>query len=374
MTTLAIKRAANNDYIRLLLVLISVFILHIFNAQGQNVGIGTVAPQRKLTVNGSIMLDQGNQNNGTLDTSALLFGSAGSVGINSRKTGVNTNGLSFWTGGIANVNISSDGNVGIGGDFYSQYRLRVHNGNSYFDGTVYASSNFTSLGNAAIGGSVDPLYRLRVYDGNTRFGGDMHATGNVAIGGEVDNDYKLRVIGGNSRFGGDLYATGNAAIGGDVDNAFRLRVWGGNSRFGGNAEVTGSLTAASVTVDNTLTTNNLTVSNSLTIDGKGSVKSNGTSPLRIGFNQKSVNVFIPNNGEVWVEANISDFTGDNDDVRVFVSQIQGDIAASVSWANIGITVMGVDAANDTCLLWLHNRSGASGMVVGTIYLTTIAKN
>lgn len=388
ITKQAMNRDQYVDYVRLVILLTSVFLLHILDAGAQNVGIGTSTPQRKLTVNGSIMLDQGNHNNGTLDTAALLFGSLGDVGITSRKVGVASAGLSFWTGGNANLNIASNGNIGIGTAPSGSYRLYLNGGNSYFDGNITSQGAMTAYTNAAIGGNLDPTYRLRVYDGASRFGGDLHATGNVAFGGDVDNSFRLRVYGGNSRFGGDLYATGsvavggeidnnyrfkvmggdsrflgalsttgNAAIGGDIDNSFKLRVWGGNSRFGGDVEVTGQITTSS-----------------LTIGGNGSVRSNGPSPLRIGFDQKSVDVFIPNNTAISVTANITDFAGDNDDVRVFVSQVANDIGGNVPWSRVTITIMGVDPATNTCLLWLHNNGGGSGIVKGTIYLTTIAKN
>lgn len=365
------KRSENNQIMWLTLLLAAVIAAH--STKAQNVGIGTLAPQKKLTVNGSIMLDQGNQNNGTLDTAALLFGNTGTVGINSRKIGSGANGLSFWTGGSANLNIASDGNIGIGGAPSATYRLRVNSGNSYFEGNIYSEGTFTNLGNAAIGGGLDPAYRLRVYDGNTRFGGDMHATGNVAIGGDVDATYKLRVIGGNSRFGGDFHATGNGAIGGDVDPAWRLRVYGGNSRFGGDVQVTGDMTTTGLTATSVSTTT-LAVNTSLTIDGKGSVRSNGPSPLRIGFSQVFVNEALGVNGNVAVLANISDFTGDNDDVRVMVSHFVADQGGSISWPLVGVSITGVNAANDTCLVWFHNRSGAGGLLKGTLYLTVIAKN
>ncbi len=326
-------------------------------ASAQNVGIGTASPQKKLTVRGSVMLDQGNQNDGTIDSAALVFGSAGTVGINSRKSGSQANGLSFWTGGLRQLNISQDGNVGIGDWPLASYRFRVANGDSHFGGSVLAQTNL------AIGGNLDASYRLRVYDGNSRFGGDMHATGNVTIGGELDPAYRLRVIGGNSRFGGNLYATGYMAVGGDVDENFRLRVWDGNSRFGGDVQVTGTMDVASVAVGS-----------SMTIGGNGSVRSNGPSSLRIGFDKKSVNEFIPNNSGILINASITDFTGDNDDVRVFVSQILHDQGGIVPWSRIIVTVASVDAGNNTVNLWLHNAGGGAGLLKGTIYLTTIAKD
>ncbi len=376
------------DYFRLFILLTSVFLLHILDASAQNVGIGTSAPQKKLTVNGSIMLDQGNQNAGSLDSAALLFGTAGDVGITSRKIGVASTGLSLWTGGNPNLNIASTGNIGIGGAPSGSYRLYLTGGPSYFDGNITSMGSIFALNNVAVGGNVDATYRLRVYDGASRFGGDMHATGNVAFGGDVDAAFRLRVWGGNSRFGGDMHATGSAAVGGEVDNnyrfkvmggdsrflgalsttgnvaingdmdpAFKLRVYGGNSRFGGDVEVTGEMNTGT-----------------LTIGGNGSVKSNGTSPLRIGFDQKTVNEFVNNNTAVLVEANITDFSGDNDDVRVFVAQIVNDNGSTVPWSRVRITIMGVDAASNTVSLWLYNDGGGNGIIKGTIYLTTIAKN
>ena len=359
--------------LRMQILLIAAIALASLSLKAQNVGIGTSNPQKKLTVNGSIMLDPNNQNTGTLDSAALVFGSSGGTGISSRKIGGGSNGLSFWTNGAANVNISSDGNMGIGGGASGSYRMRVYNGNSYFEGSLLSEGSVTALTNAAIGGQLDPVYKLRVYDGNSRFGGDLHATGNVAFGGDVDPVYRLRVIGGNSRFGGDLYATGNAAFGGDVDNNYRLRVWGGNSRFGGDVQVTGDLNTTGLSASNA-TVSSLTVSNTMTIDGKGSVKSNGTSPLRIGFDQKGIDVFLGGNATTSVTANITNFSGDNDDVRVFVSQVQSDIGTSLFWSNISVVIMGVDSGTNTCTLWLRNLNNVAGLLKGTVYLTTIAKN
>lgn len=359
------KLFKNTPGMQLALLIAAIIAAHCSKAQ--NVGIGTVAPQKKLTVNGSIMLDQGNQNNGTLDTAALLFGNGGNVGINSRKIGSGSNGLSFWTGGLANLNIASNGNVGIGGDASALHRLRVYGGASYFEGNVHSEGSLTAQNWSAIGGGLDPTYRLRVYDGNTRLGGDMHATGNVAIGGDVDPAYRLRVIGGNSRFGGDFHATGNGAIGGDVDPAWRLRVWGGNSRFGGDVQVTGDLSTTGLTASSISTT-------SMTIDGKGSVRSAGPSSLRIGFSQVSVNEVLGVNGNVSVLANITEFSGDNDDIRVFVSQFMSDVGSSLNWVNMGVSVATPNPATDQVLVWIHNRSGVAGLLKGTIYLTVIAKN
>jgi hypothetical protein len=209
---------------------------------------------------------------------------------------------------------------------------------------------------------------LRVYDGNARIGGDFHATGNAAIGGGVDNNFRLRIYDGNARVGGNAEITGqltagSAAIGGAIDDNFRLRIYDGNARVGGNAEITGHLTAGSVAIDNTLT-----------IGGNGSVRSNGGSPLRIGFDAKNVDVYIANNDKVSVTANITDFSGGIDDIRVMVSHVVGDVGSSLPWPEMIFTIMGPNSGTDTCLIWITNKSGENGILKGTIYLTTIAKN
>jgi hypothetical protein len=365
-----------------LYAIIGLFIL--FNsslsAHAQNVGVGLSNPLCKLSINGSLMIDQNNTNFGTLDSAALVFGSAGTTGIISKKTFTgNQHGLSFFTNGTDRVTLSDNGNLAIGAGPQPTYRFYVNNGNSYFDG------NINAIGLMAVGGNIDPLYRLRVYDGNTRFGGDMHATGNVGLGGLPDAAYSLRVYGtgttrldgtahvvanmsvggnpdvtyrlrvydGNTRLGGDVHATGSAAIGGDIDNNFKLRVYGGNSRFGGDVEVTGNIT----------------------IGGKGSVKSNGTSPLRIGFDSKSIPITQLGAGaSAFVTANITDFAGSADNVRVMIANVETLSGNGIAMEDLNIQVTDVDAATDTCKLVFRNNSNTSEFVEVIVYLTTIAKN
>ena len=284
----------------------------------QNVGIGTASPTSKLHIVGTT------RSTGNLSTDA---------------------------------DFSVSGNAAIGGGVDPAYKLRVIGGDARIGGEFHAT------GNVGIGSLPDANYKLRVYGGTSRFDAHLEVIGQMAIGGDIDPQYKLRVYGGDARIGGEFHATGNVGIGNTPDANYKLRVYGGNSRFDGNANVTGNLDAGSVDV-----------AGALTIGGKGSVKSNGTSPLRIGFDQKSVNFFLANNDDGFVYTDITDFAGGNNDVRVLVSHFESDIAGSVPWSKIGITVTGVDAANDRCLLWFHNRSGVSGMVVGTVYLMTVAKN
>jgi len=92
-----------------------------------NVGIGTRTPEQRLSVNGAMNIDQGNQNNGTTDF-ALSFGHASGEAIASRRTvGVNQFGLDFYTQFAARMSITQSGNVGVGTNNPSA-RLDVRDG------------------------------------------------------------------------------------------------------------------------------------------------------------------------------------------------------------------------------------------------------
>jgi hypothetical protein len=337
------------------LLILLVLIASMINAGSQNVGIGTAAPSHKLHVIGEIVASDYIHAATYLRAGSSTFSNSYRLQINN---GNSLLGGKLYVGGTAPANeqfyVSGPG---IGGT-----SARFANGN------VIVENDFVASGNVAIGGSLDNNYKLRVYDGNARIGGDFHATGNAAIGGSVDNNFRLRIYDGNARIGGNAEVTGqltagSAAIGGSIDDNFRLRIYDGNARVGGNAEITGELTAGSVAIDNTLT-----------IGGNGSVRSNGASPLRIGFDVKAVDVYIANNAKVSVTANITDFSGDYDDIRVMVSHVVGDVASGLTWAEMIVTVMAPNSGTDTCIIWITNKSGENGVLKGTIYLTSIAKN
>jgi hypothetical protein len=409
--------------------------------QAQNVGIGTNAPTKKLSVNGSIVVDHEETSQGKLDSASLLFGKNGLVGITSAKgLNINSGGIDMWTNGLRRISVNENGNTGIGTLANNIHRLNVNgklnvtgnistsdsltvNGHVgiginpqpgyklrvggmsrfgdhvYMDDRLFVANLFEASGGAivsggpleaydvrvnrtlrvadyaAVGGTLDSNFRLRVYDGNSRFGGSVEATSNMTIGGSLDNTYRLRVIGGNSRFGGNAQVTGRMAIGGDMDDNFRLRVYDGNSRFGGNAEVTGTLDVGG-NIDAAGQVNAVSVNTgALAIGGKGSVRSDGLSPLRIGFSSKYIDVTLPAGAIQEYTVNIADFTGDNDDVRVMVSQFQSAIGSNInSWERTLITVSEVNAAADTCKISVHNTSAGQFTVKGTIYLSVIVKN
>src|SRR5256885_1101110 len=95
----------------LLAVVLQLLVISMF---AQNIGINTAAPLKRLSVNGSVLIDQNNMNTGTLDSAALVFGTHG-AGIFSNKTVGQQNiyGLDFWTNNTRKMTIWADGMVGI---------------------------------------------------------------------------------------------------------------------------------------------------------------------------------------------------------------------------------------------------------------------
>jgi len=185
----------------------------------------------------------------------------------------------------------------------------------------------------------------------------------VAIAGIIDNNYRLRVYDGNARIGGDFHATGNAAIGGLVDNSLRFRVYGGNSRFGGDVEVTGELN-----------TTDLDVSNNFTINGTGSVRSNGPSPLKISFNQKTINSYVYGGQMNYLTAVVPAFTGSSGDIRVMIAQFEPDpVDPGDYYSYMNFHVLDVDPDTDTFTLGISNPAPSS-WIKGTLYYTVILKD
>ncbi len=79
-----------------------------------NVGIGLDNPQQRLGVRGGIVIDQDNQNTGTLNHT-FRFGSNSGEAIGSkRNAGINQFGLDFFTANTHRMTIANNGNVGIG--------------------------------------------------------------------------------------------------------------------------------------------------------------------------------------------------------------------------------------------------------------------
>jgi hypothetical protein len=134
-----------------------------------NVGIGTTSPQQQLSVSAGAVIDQGNNNTGSI-TNTLRFGSNSGEAIGSkRNSGTGQFGLDFYTGNQQRMTIANNGNVGIGtnnptakldinGDVKIQNRILLNNvaGN--------AGQALVSNGNAS-----SPTWQNIAYSNNDRF-------------------------------------------------------------------------------------------------------------------------------------------------------------------------------------------------------------
>lgn len=141
-----------------------------FAALAQNVGVNTQTPIRTLSVNGSVMVDQGNTNQGTLD-SALVFGTTG-VGIFSNKVPgtTNFNGLDIWTANNRRVTVSSGGFVGINLGTTAPTSVLDVNGSIRARSSLTVNNNITVNNNANIEGNS-------IVDGNITIGGTASVGG-----------------------------------------------------------------------------------------------------------------------------------------------------------------------------------------------------
>jgi hypothetical protein len=87
----------------------------LFLESGGNIGVGTPTPQQNLSINAGLNLDQAEGNKGTLNP-GLSFGSGSGEGIASNRatTGLNIDGLDFYTGSAIQMSLTRDGKLGIG--------------------------------------------------------------------------------------------------------------------------------------------------------------------------------------------------------------------------------------------------------------------
>lgn len=185
-------------------------ILLIIQSQAQNVGIGISNPPELLSVNGTTLIDAGNENNGSfLSGKILKFGTLGNSGIGSNKQSTPSRyGLDFFTKGVPRLSIDTNGNVGINSDPLLAFKLTL-NGNGY-------------AGALAIGTTTPDFinYKLDI-NGDARTRADQYVNQDMWIDRNLDVD-------GISNFGGDLTLTanffsnsnatinGNVTVGGDI--------------------------------------------------------------------------------------------------------------------------------------------------------------
>ena len=92
-----------------------------------NVGIGTTNPQKNLSVQNGMNIDQADGNIGSTTVNAITFGNNSGEGIGSkRNAGGNQWGLDFYTNSTNKMSITNGGNVGIGTTSAPAAKLEVN--------------------------------------------------------------------------------------------------------------------------------------------------------------------------------------------------------------------------------------------------------
>ena len=232
--------------------------------QAQNVGIGTNSPLKLFSVNGSVLIDQDNKNQGTPDSAGLRFGTTTLVGIGSNRAvpaNGNLDGLDFYTNGQKRVVITSLGRVGIG-NASPAYPLDV---------TGTAKVGYLNTGGITSSGSIQTEFDLIANDDLQVFD-DASIFGNMGVGGYYSTSYTL-YVNGNGIFTTNLGVNGTLRVDGKITNG-----------------------------------------------GKGIVKSNNSTTLRAGFTKGTFSAGFSAGQSYTVKFCITNFEGDNDNVRVMPAQ------------------------------------------------------
>ena len=159
----------------------------------QRVGVGTKVPSERLSVAGSISVDESSHNNGGVESYALKFGGGSSgEGIASKRTsGANGYGLDFYSNFKPRMSITNSGYVGIattapqahlhlgaGGDNYTL--LLIDSGNV---DAQYSAVDFHDRGTPVWGMGKDSSNDFYVDEaGVGRRLTVQRGTGNVGVG------------------------------------------------------------------------------------------------------------------------------------------------------------------------------------------------
>jgi hypothetical protein len=272
---------------------------------GGRVGIGTNNPQARMAVDSSLMIDQANSNQGSLDRSSLYFGSDKKVGIvRSFLTGsAGRSGLGFFTNNTRRMTIDSTGQVGIG--------------------------------------TINPLQALHV-SGNT------YLNGNVGIGSSTPVYAFENLLGYNYMF----YGLGVGTI---PNSTYLVDVGASPSRFQGDVRINGTLNP-----NNTLNIgNNATVDGSLTVNnGKGvAYNPNSATNLKIAPFTTGTFTAIIGPHDISGEGSFSLPSGFTSPPRVFVGDI--DVTGGTTGQLYMVELQVYGCTTTSCKARLVNRSAGS---------------
>lgn len=291
---------------------------------GQNVGIGTNTPQKLLSIGGSLLIDQNNENAGTLDSAGLRFGTASGVGISSSRIegATNRNGLDFWTNNSRRMIIAPNGYVGINMANPSYF---LHVG-----GTVAAQSLRSSL-------SIVTEGSLEVSSSSFLYGNASIPNGYVGIGANATTANRLRV-------NGNLLVNTNIGV-------------DGNARIDGTVNIGGKITN----------------------EGRAIMKSNSSTTLRSGFSSGTFSISLNAGGRTSITFCTIPYTGNNTNVRVMVAQFIPGTGASANAGDVNINVVGTttnfaDGCGGYAAIVRFSNNTSSLMNLGTnanLYLYTV---
>ena len=193
-----------------------------------------------------------------------------------------------------------------------------------------------------------------------------------------------KFFGGNNVNGLDFWTTNNRRMVISANGFVGINL--GTSAPANYLDVNGSIrTRTSLIANNNLTVdNNAVIGGNATINeniivlgtasvgGKGIVKSNSTTNLRMGFSSGAYVVNLPVGAQFDIVFNITSFAGTNANIRVSICQFVPDAGSGDTWGKITMTVHSVDAISNQCKIRFFNGGASAASMDGTLYLMSVA--
>jgi hypothetical protein len=356
---------------RLLLIILSCITTLLF---AQNVGVGTITPQEKFHVAGNMRVDNNlvAYQNGVVNDSLVVGNLAGAANARVRVVGGTTRTDALTAGGpgflnkmfsvygdgqisgntlLSSLNVTgnatvtgnarTNGRIGINGATHPSYGLMVNSASSFFQGDVLVTANKRINGRAGINGATNAAFGLMVNNAHSYLQGSA----------TVSND---AVVNGNTRIDGRI------GINGPTHLSYGLMVNNAHSYYQGNLTVTGNL--------NVLGASNLTPG--------GTVVSNGSSSIRIGYIHYHINKVLFGNDDGYDTFTLPEFGPNVDDIRVSVFQyidsyndpLYSDPKDFRWW------ISDINPENNTARIRTRNLSAFSRALRGDFYILVMIRD
>ena len=292
------------------------------NAQTK-VGIGTNNPQKMLSINEGINLDQANAGNGSNLAYGLSFGFSAQTGIASDRSS-----LSFMVNNVKRLFIASDGNIGMGGAAPNNALLQMDHLGKYdgydFDFDAHAIMIRTPYSNPFVTGKYAQILKIGLDTARRLSYINADSANYFANGGST-----LML---QSRFGGKV------TIGPIFSPTNRLEV-DGSARLVNNLIVQGN---------------------------KGIIRSDDTTQQKEVVTAVLMNYSstpIPADGSVFKDISWAEPFSKTPHAYV------GNFTGSGGWAESVVSVSGVSATG--CRVWLYNPRPAANTPNFTVQIIAI---